>query len=210
MGDSIKKLEWRYAVKKFDSDRYLTEEQVEKLKKAFNLTATSYGLQPIKMVVLRYKELQAALVPHSYHQPQVGQASDVLVFGIEKNIDSAYITQYFERVKQIRGTSEKILTPFKEVLVKSFSEKEEQEINQWATNQAYLAMGNLLTICALEEIDACPMEGFEADAYNEILGLSEKGLNATVVAAIGYRSSEDETQYYAKVRQPENELFTYL
>ncbi|NND80781.1 MAG: NAD(P)H-dependent oxidoreductase, partial [Maribacter sp.] len=87
MGDSIKKLEWRYAVKKFDTERYLSEEQVEKLKKAFNLTATSYGLQPIKMVVLRNKELQAQLVSHSYHQPQVGQASDVLVLGIEKNID---------------------------------------------------------------------------------------------------------------------------
>ena len=210
MGDSIKKLEWRYAVKKFDSDRYLSKEQVEKLKKAFNLTATSYGLQPIKMVVLRNKELQAALVPHSYHQPQVGQASDVLVFGIEKNINSAYITQYFERVKQIRGTSEKILTPFKEFLVKSFSGKEEEEINQWATNQAYLAMGNLLTICALEEIDACPMEGFVPSAYDELLQLDAMGLASVLVMPVGFRAKDDVFSELKKVRKDLDETVIHI
>ena len=109
MKNIIEKLEWRYAVKKFDPDRYLSEEQLNILIKAFNLTATSYGLQPIRMVVLQNKEMQASLVKHSYNQPQVAQASHVLVLCIEKNID----TSYFEKVKQIRGTSEKILNPLK-------------------------------------------------------------------------------------------------
>lgn len=77
--DSIQGLEWRYAVKKFDEKRYLTENQVDVLKKAFNLTATSYGLQPISMLVIKNKELQAQLVTHSYGQKQVEQASHLLI-----------------------------------------------------------------------------------------------------------------------------------
>ena len=87
MGDSLERLEWRYAVKKFDPEAMLTEGQVDRLIRAFNLTATSYGLQPIRLVVLQNKEMQASLVQHSYGQKQVGQASHVLVICIEKKID---------------------------------------------------------------------------------------------------------------------------
>lgn len=201
MGDSIERLEWRYAVKKFDSEAYLAEEQLEKLVKAFNLTATSYGLQPIRLVVLKNKEMQAALVPFSYKQQQVAQASHVLVICIETNIDQDYITKYFERVKQVRGTSEQILSPFKDALVDSFSKKEIAEVRQWATNQAYLAMGNLLTVCALEHIDACPMEGFIPAAYDEHLGLGPIGLSSVLVLPIGKRAQDDFFAEMKKVRR---------
>ncbi|MBT8284767.1 MAG: NAD(P)H-dependent oxidoreductase, partial [Flavobacteriaceae bacterium] len=133
MGDSLERLEWRYAVKKFDSDAILTKKQIDGLIRASNLTATSYGLQPIRLVVLNNKEIQNALVPHSYGQKQVAQASHVLVICIETRIDKKYITQYFERVKTIRGTSDQILTPFKNHLVKNFEEKHTEETRQWAT-----------------------------------------------------------------------------
>ena len=100
MADIIKNLEWRYAVKKFDAERLLSHRNIEKLKQAFNLTATSYGLQPIKMVVLQNKSLQQALVPFSMKQQQVAQASHVLVLCIETNIDSDYIIDYFKRIKE--------------------------------------------------------------------------------------------------------------
>jgi len=67
-----------------------------------------------------------------------------------------------------------------------------------------------MDICAVLEVDSCPMEGFESEAYNEILGLTEKGLNAAVVLPIGYRSEEDQTQHYAKVRKSKEELFTFI
>lgn len=201
MGDSIERLEWRYAVKKFDKDAYLSEAQLEKLIKAFNLTATSYGLQPIRLVVIKNKEIQAALVPHSYKQNQVAQASHVLVICIETNIDQEYISKYFERVKQVRGTSDEILSPFKDALVDSFSEKETEEIRQWATNQAYLAMGNLLTVCALEHIDACPMEGFKPAAYDKQLGLESIGLSSVLVLPVGKRAKDDFFSEMKKVRR---------
>ena len=142
---SVEHLKWRYAVKKFDSARILANGKVEGLKHAFNLTATSYGLQPIKMLVVQNKELQKQLVPCSYGQEQVENASHVLVICIEKKIDKAFITQYFKRVKTIRGTSDAILKPFKDSLITDFSKKEAKEVKAWATNQAYLALGNLLS-----------------------------------------------------------------
>ena len=201
MSDIIDQLEWRYAVKKFDSSRKLNFEQIDKLKRAFNLTATSYGLQPIRLLVLEDKDLQKQLVSHSYNQQQVAQASHVLVFCVETNVDGDYVKSYFERVKEIRGTNDEVLNPFREYLVKEFSKKERQEIQEWATRQAYLAMGNLLTICALEEIDACPMEGFDPQAYNQLLKLDEMGLSAVLVMPVGVRSEDDMFAGFKKVRR---------
>lgn len=201
MGDSIERLEWRYAVKKFDPEAVLSEEQIGRLVQAFNLTATSYGLQPIRLVVLQNKDIQDTLVRHSYGQKQVAQASHVLVICIENRVDQEYIIQYFERVKSVRGTSEEVLSPFKKALVDSFTHKQQEEVRQWATNQAYLAMGNLLTVCALEKIDACPMEGFDPEAYDEVLDLSSRNLSSVLVLPVGKRAKDDLFSTLKKVRR---------
>lgn len=197
----IRDLEWRYAVKKFDTDKMLSQEKIQILKQAFNLTATSYGLQPIKMVVIQNKDLQKRLVPFSMEQPQVSQASHILVLCIEKKVDAKYIAKYFEKVKRVRGTSDHILEPFKDSLVNSFSNKEVTEIQEWSKNQAYLAMGNLLTICAMEKIDSCPMEGFSPEGYDQLLHLEEKGLTSVLVLPIGFRAKDDFFSSLKKVRR---------
>lgn len=201
MEKKIEHLKWRYAVKKFDSKRVLSKEKVEGLKQAFNLTATSYGLQPIKMLVVQNKEIQKQLVPCSYGQSQVENASHVLVLCIEKKIDKDFITQYFDRVKSIRGTSDAVLKPFKDSLVADFSKKEAKEVKVWATNQAYLALGNLLSFCAMEEIDSCPMEGFIPKEYDKLLNLSKNGLTSVLVLPVGYRAKDDMFSKMKKVRK---------
>ncbi|MFT4831444.1 MAG: nitroreductase/dihydropteridine reductase [Psychroserpens sp.] len=205
MKDSIKNLEWRYAVKKFDSERTLSNDKIERLKKAFNLTATSYGLQPIRMVVLQNKELQEKLVASSYGQQQVSQASHVLIICIERVVDKDFIVEYFNRVKNIRNTSESIINPFEDALVNSFSKKDIKEVKDWATNQAYLALGNLLTVCAFEEIDSCPMEGFVPSAYDELLELDQFGLSSVLVLPVGYRAEDDMFAELKKVRRSLND-----
>ena len=198
---SIEHLKWRYAVKKFDSEKMLSKDKIEGLKHAFNLTATSYGLQPIKMVVVQNKDLQKKMVSSSFGQRQVENASHVLVICIENKIDKAFIDQYFRLVKSVRGTSDNLLKPFKEALVDSFSKKEMDEIRTWCTNQAYLAMGNLLSYCALEEIDSCPMEGFLPEEYDKLLGLKEMGLTSVLVLPVGYRAENDPFSKMEKVRK---------
>jgi nitroreductase len=199
--NNIEHLKWRYAVKKFDSKRILPQEKIQGLKQAFNLTATSYGLQPIKMLVIKNKELQGQLVAHSYGQQQVGEASHVLVICIEGRIDREYITKYFEQVKKIRGTNDDVLDPFKDSLVENFSKKEAKEVRRWATNQAYLALGNLLSFCGLEEIDSCPMEGFMPKEYDRLLRLDTLGLNSVLVLPVGYRAEDDMFSEMKKVRK---------
>jgi len=195
-------LKWRYATKKFDDSKYLSAEKINILKKSFNLTPTSYGLQPLKLVVIQHKELQEKLLPFSAQQRQVITASHLLVICIEKKINAEFIKDNFNLVKEIRNTPDEILNPFKEFLLKDFESKSDNEIESWAINQAYLALGNLLTVCAAEEIDACPMEGFEPEKYDEILGLAEKNLKSVLVLPVGYRAKDDIFADFKKVRRP--------
>lgn len=199
---SLTSLQWRYATKKFDASKQLSPKQIDILKQCFNLTATSYGLQPLQLVVIKYKELQEKLLPHSFQQQQIVTASHLLVICIEKNIDAEFINRYFELTKNIRNTPEEILKPFREFLLKDFGAKPQQELEQWAINQAYLALGNLLTVCAEEKIDACPMEGFDAEKYDEILKLKEKNLKSVLILPVGYRAEDDIFADFEKVRRP--------
>ena len=199
---SLNSLQWRYATKKFDASKQLSPEQIDILKQCFNLTATSYGLQPLQLVVIKHKELQEQLLPHSFQQQQIVTASHLLVICIEKNIDAEFINRYFKLTKNIRNTPEEILKPFREFLLKDFGAKPQQELEQWAINQAYLALGNLLTVCAEEKIDACPMEGFDAEKYDEILKLKEKNLKSVLILPVGYRAEDDIFANFEKVRRP--------
>jgi nitroreductase len=195
-------LKWRYATKKFDDSKYLSTEKINTLKNSFNLTPTSYGLQPLKLVVIQHKKLQKELLQYSAHQQQVATASHLLVICIEKKVDADFIQKNFSLVKAIRNTPDEILNPFKDFLLKDFESKTDKEIENWAINQAYLALGNLLTVCAAEEIDACPMEGFEPEKYDEALGLAEKNLKSVLVLPVGYRAEDDIFADFKKVRRP--------
>ena len=197
----IKQLKWRYATKKFDNDKLVSNAKIKKLSQAFNLTATSFGLQPLKLIIANNKQLQQELVKHSMNQEQVAQASHILIFCIETDIDTSYVEAYFKRIKSIRNTPDEILKPFKDYLIEDFEKQTQKEIEDWATKQAYLAMGNLLTVCAIEEIDSCPMEGFDPEQYDEIFNLKEKGLKSVLVMPIGYRAEDDMFADFKKVRK---------
>lgn len=199
--DTIDALEWRYATKKFDESRQLPQEKIEILKKAFNLTATSYGLQPIKLIVIQNKDLQKELLPFTFNQKQISTASHVFVICVEKNIDKGFIDAYFNMVHRVRATPEEILHPFRDSLVGDFENKKQEEIKAWATNQAYLAMGTLLTVCATEKIDSCPIEGFEPVNYDRVLGLDKLNLHSVLILPVGYRAKDDMFSEFKKVRR---------
>ena len=203
--NSIENLQWRYAVKKFDTTKELSKVQLDILKQAFNLTATSYGLQPLKLVVINNKEIQKELVAHSWNQPQVYEASHVLVICIPSEFTSKDVENYFTLVKKIRNTEDKILNPFKEFLASEISNKTKKELLHWNKNQAYLALGNLLTVCANEKIDSCPMEGFIPEKYDEVLNLKSHGLKSVLVLPVGFRAKDDYMATLEKVRKSVSE-----
>ena len=204
--NSIESLQWRYAVKKFDENKSLSETQINTLKEAFNLTATSYGLQPVKMVVIKNKEIQQKLVEHSWNQPQIQQASHVLVLCIPKEYGTKDVDNYFSLVKATRNTPDEILNPFKEMLTSSIESKSSEELKVWNKNQAYIALGNLMTVAANEQIDSCPMEGFIPEKYDKILELDQHNLTSVLVLPVGFRAEDDYMKDLKKVRKKTEEV----
>ena len=194
-------LRWRYATKQFDPERKLSEEQVTQLLEAANLTATSYGLQPFKFLVLQDQAKQDQLVASSYGQTQVAQASHVIVIATRTDVDADYVSDYVKLMESKRGIPEGTLDQYKLVMTGAITSMDEQAIEAWATKQAYLALSTLLVACAAAKIDACPMEGFVASEYDELLGLAAMNLHAAVVLPIGYRAAGDKYQSYKKVRR---------
>lgn len=206
----IEALKWRYATKSFDKNKMVSKKKLDVLLNAFNLTATSYGLQPLKLLVIENKQLQKDLVAYSMNQEQIAQASHILVICIETTVDKNFIENYFELVKSIRNTPDATLNPFKTFLTQDFESKSQQEIKDWSIKQAYLALGNLLTVCALEEVDACPMEGFLPKEYDRILNLKSKGLESVLLLPIGYRTENDYMADLKKVRKNIDDSVIFL
>tara|TARA_B100001564_G_scaffold46670_1_gene33889 strand:+ start:97112 stop:97744 length:633 start_codon:yes stop_codon:yes gene_type:complete len=201
----IKSLKWRYATKVFDNNKIIDAVLVDKIKQGFNLSASSYGLQPVKLILLKNKKIQNELFSISMNQKQVLDASHIAIFCININIDSDYIEDYFKRIKKIRKTEESILSPYRKNLISIFSKMSQIDIESWATKQAYLAMGNLLAVCADLKVDTCPMEGFDSLAYDEYFNLNKKGLKSVLIMPMGYRSSQDILSKLEKVRKPISE-----
>ncbi|MHB0754094.1 NAD(P)H-dependent oxidoreductase [Polaribacter sp. M15] len=199
--NTIDSLQWRYAVKKFDNKKNLSSLQIQTLKEAFNLTATSYGLQPLKLLVISNKEIQKELVLHSWNQPQVLEASHLLVICVPKEYTTDQVEKYFNLVQKIRATPDSVIDPFKKFLTAEIEKKTQEELLTWNKNQAYLALGNLLTVCALEKIDACPMEGFIPEKYDEVLHLSQQNLTSVLVLPVGFRAEDDYMKDLKKVRK---------
>lgn len=206
----IEQLNWRYATKKFDSSRSLSEAQINTLKQAFNLTALSYGLQTLKLIVVKDKDIREGLVEVSFGQKQVVDASHLLVLCIKDNIDQEDVEDHFTTIKSIRNTSDAILDPFKEQLKNTINAMPGSKKTDWATRQAYIALGNLMTVCAIEEIDSCPMEGFLPDELDKKLKLKDHGLKSVLLLPVGFRAEDDLFATLKKVRKPISETVIEL
>jgi nitroreductase/dihydropteridine reductase len=206
----IEALQWRYATKKFDPEKVVGDETVTALLEAANLTATSYGLQPFKFVVIQNQKLQDQLITSSYGQRQVADASHVIVIASRTDVDPDYISEYVDLVESERGLGEGSMDQYKEVMTGAITGMSDETRQNWAAKQAYIALGTLLAACAALGVDACPMEGFVPNEYNEILGLSKLKLDATVVVPIGYRADDDQTQEQKKVRRPLSDMVIEL
>ena len=206
----IEQLQWRYATKKFDDSHILSAEQLTTLKEAFNLTALSYGLQTLKLVVVEDKNKREELVALSYGQRQVVDASHLLVLCIQSEINEIDVNEHFENIVEIRNTPESVLQPFKNQLKSTIDDMSKSKKLDWATRQAYIALGNLMTVCAIEKIDSCPMEGFNPEAIDKALQLKSKGLKSVLLLPVGKRAKDDMFADFKKVRKSLKETIIEL
>ena len=197
----IQALNKRYATKKFDPTKKLSQQQIDDLIDAGRLTATSYGLQLMKFVLVENPQKREELVKCSFGQRQVVDASHLIVMCRERDLELAHFEEYTERMATIRNQDPADLEGFKNMMVNSILTKSEDEQVLWLEKQVYIALGNMLTACAVMDIDACPMEGFIPEEYDDILGLEAQNLSAVLVLPVGYRSAEDITSSRPKVRR---------
>jgi len=203
----IDKLNWRYATKIFDPHKKVSAHDLAFLKEAIRLSVSSYGLQLYKVLIIENDDIREELRKSSWNQSQITDASHLFVFcNYTRNYDQ-HVDSYIRRIIELQGKSDDGLKQYGEFIKKTIAGMPTEERKSWSEKQTYLALNNLLMACAELKIDACPMEGFDKQAYNRLLGLDELGLNASVIAPVGYRSDNDETQERQKVRKSMEELF---
>lgn len=210
MSNFITNANWRYATKKFDTTKKVSKEDLETLKEAIRLSASSYGLQPYKVLIIDNPELRAQLQPAAWGQSQIVDASQLIVFANITNFGETEIDAYFQNLIETRRIPMEAVQGYADFMKSKISILPVDKRNIWTAKQTYLAMGNLLNAAAELNIDVTPMEGFEPEKVNEILGLDKLGLNASLIATVGYRHDEDATQHYVKVRKSNEELFINL
>lgn len=203
----IERLSWRYAVKKFDPSRKIPADQWAALEKAAMLAPSSYGLQPWRFIVVSDPTLRAKLRAASWNQPQITDASHLVVFCRRSTMSRADVERYIARIAEVRMIPPASLDGFKSMMLGSIeSPAPGMDLGVWNSRQVYIALGFFLSAAAMMGIDACPMEGFEPAKYDEILGLTAQGYSSTVLATAGYRAVDDDYAKQAKVRFAEGDV----
>lgn len=199
MMDITKALDWRYAVNEF-SQQKLNQDQVSVLLDATRKSASSYGLQPYKLLLVESPSLRERLVPHSFGQQKVLHSSHLVVIAAQSSIGDATVDKYVSQYLKVREVQYSDIAGYAEHMKEALGKKTLQQKREWAHQQAYLALGTLLATAAELRIDSCPMTGFDATAYDEILGLKGLGLETTAIVALGFRSENDTSASLPKVR----------
>lgn len=203
----LENLNWRYATKKFNPEKTVSPTDISILKEAIRLSVSSYGLQLYKVLVIEDPEIRKELRKASWDQPQITDASHLFVFCRLDKVTEQDIDNYVNMVIHQNNADKEVMNNYGSFIKEKVFELPKSDAHTWMEKQVYLALNNLLVACAELKIDACPMEGFEKETYDAILNLKELGLKSTVIAPVGYRSAEDESQYWDKVRKSTKELF---
>ncbi len=198
---------WRYATKLFDPTKTLTQEELQPVLEAMRLAPSSFGLPFWKAIIITNKEIREKLREAAYGQPQITDASHLIVIAVRNDIDENLVDTYIAKMAETRSTSIESLTGFGDMMKGTIKGRDAVALREWASKQAYIALGFALETAALHKIDTCPMEGFDPKQFDEILGLAKLNLESKVILPIGHRSAEDPSALAVKVRMSDDELF---
>jgi len=202
-----KHLQWRYATKKFDPSKKIPKTEFSHLLEVLRSSPSSYGLQPWKFVVVHDPVLRKKLRPFAWDQPQVTDADALIVFCSLKTMDENHVKKFVQHMALVRGVAKESLSGYEQMMTGSLKAKSPEDVSQWMKHQVYIALGVFLNECAHLKIDTCPMEGFDAKKFDEILELSGLGLESVVLCAVGYRAADDHHANLKKVRFDKDEIF---
>ncbi len=205
----IDALNWRYASKSFDHTKKIQEQDWDTIEESIRLTASSYGLQPWKFIVVTNDKMKVDLEAMSYNQKQVSTCSHFILMTAMKSMDETYIDSYINDIAETRDIEVESLEGYKKVMMSTIGSMPDEKAEVWAKNQCYIAMGQALSTAALIGVDACPMEGIVKPEFDKYFELEDTNYTSCMAIAFGYRSPEDKTQFAKKVRFTSEEMFTY-
>jgi len=198
-------LNWRYAVNQF-SDEKITAAELKELLNATRLSASSYGLQPYNIILVESDEIRNQLLPFSNGQDKIADSSHLIIFAIHTQIGDVTVDRYIDKYAKIADKAHSELSKFSQHMKSALAAKTPEQQQEWAHQQAYIALGNLLTCAAVMKIDSCPMTGIDNTGYDAVLGLDKKGLTTSVICPIGRRHHGDSQAHSPKVRFDYNEM----
>ena len=210
MNDIIKALNWRYATKKFNSEKTIDQDKIATIKESLRLVPTSYGLQPLKFLFIENKAIRNELLAASYGQNQIADASHLIVICASKTMNSVDVDAYLKNIAATRSVSIDSVQGYGDFMKGTFDRLSDEDIFIWNCKQAYIALGQLLHTCASLRIDATPMEGFNPEEYAKILKMDNDTYHPALLCPIGYRSDNDDSQHLAKVRKSHDDLFEII
>jgi nitroreductase len=200
-------LNWRYATKVFDAAKKIPVATWKALEQALVLTPTSYGLQPYKFLVVQDADKRGQLLLHSWNQKQVVDCSHFVVFTARTEMTEADVDKLIKRTTDVRKLPVDALAAYRGMMLGDIvNGPRGKKAHEWASRQAYIALGNLMTSAAMLGVDACPMEGLNPAEYDRILGLAGSGYATVVACALGYRAAADKYASLPKVRFDTSEL----
>ena len=205
----IDKLQWRYATKAMDPSKVVPADKLERILEAARLAPTSSGLQPFEIIVVTNTAVREQIKPIAWNQAQVTDGSHLLVFAAWDNYTADRINMMFDLTNEIRGFKNEGWENYRQMLLGMYPQRDAEVNYQHAARQAYIGLGAALIAAAFEEVDATPMEGFDADALDKILSLRARGLRSVVIVPLGYRQEERDWLVKLKnVRRPRAQFVT--
>ena len=211
MSTLIDKLNWRYAAKKMDPTKVVEQEKLDRILEATRLTATSSGLQPYELFVVTNKELREQIVPHAWNQTQIIDGSHLLVFAAWDNYTEDRINEMFDLVNEERGFVNQGWEDYRQMILGAYPPRDAEVNYQHAARQAYIGLGTALIAAAEEGVDCTPMEGFDPEKVDDILGLKERGLRSVILLPLGYRAEEgDWLKDLKKIRRSTENFITEM
>ena len=209
--DILAALNRRYATKKFLPDHKISDQELRDLLEVVRLAPTGYGLQPFRVFVVTDEQAKQALRKVSADQPQIVDASHLLVFTIVKDMSSGYLDKHLEVISAVRNIPVEALHSYKHVLESSIVKQAcECSADERSTNRAYMALGFLLLAAAEMNIDACAIENIDIQSYDRILGLKDQSLSTVFVCALGHRNPQDPNAHFKKIRRSFEEMMQFV
>ncbi len=206
----LDKLNWRYAAKAMNGEK-VEQEKIDNIIEAISLSPTSSGLQPFEVIVITNQELKEKIRPISWNQSVITDCSHLLVFAAWDTYTPERINKMFDLTNTVRGFKNEGWENYRQMLLSSYPQKDAEVNFNHAAKQAYIAFSQAISAAAFQGVDTTPLEGFDADALDEILGLREKGLRSCVMLPIGYRDAKNDWLVnLKKVRKSKEDLVTVI